>query len=101
LFPLYKEVTEHDRCDWARIKAISHHAFARLVQKYYFSQGVAVGARETHRTKGAFNLVAFVKASFSDRTTATIVFRIPANGVKAHWTLEDAYMMEREVQLVD
>lgn len=96
----YKEVTEHDRCDWGHINAISHHAAARLVQKYYFPVGVSVDARETHRTKDAFNLVVFVKVVFHDGTTTTVIVRIPANRVEAHWTPEDAYMMEREVQLV-
>lgn len=76
----YKEVTEHDRCDWSRVSAIPHHAFARLVQKDYYSVGVAVAARETHRTKGAFNLVVFVNVLFSDRTTAKVIVRVPANG---------------------
>jgi hypothetical protein len=74
----YKEVTEHDRCDWGHVNAISHHAAARLVQKYYFPVGVAVDARETHRTKDAFNLVVFVKVVFHDGTTTTVIVRIPA-----------------------
>lgn len=70
------------------------------MQGYYYFVGVAIATRGTHHTKGAFNLVLFVNVLFSDRTAAKAIVRVPARGVKAHWTPEDAYM-EREVQLVD
>lgn len=95
-----EEKNEDACCDWRRVNAISDYSSEHLVQKYYLSVGMSVDACVTYRTKGALNFVVFVEASYDDKTETAVV-RIPANSVKAHWTPEDAHMLECEVQLIE
>ena len=86
------------RCDWKAIRAISDEQIKNLVQKHLVAEG---DLQITSRTCGTYHLVAFITPVDTTRSSKEWVIRIPAHGTASHWTPEDAYMLEREVQLVE
>jgi aminoglycoside phosphotransferase (APT) family kinase protein len=86
------------RCDWKAIRAISDEQIKNLAQKHLAAEG---DLQVTSRTCGTYHFVAFITSVDTTRPSKEWVIRIPAHGTASHWTPEDAYMLEREVQLVE
>ncbi|KAJ4988133.1 hypothetical protein SVAN01_06385 [Stagonosporopsis vannaccii] len=86
------------RFDWKSIKAISNDLIESVTKEHLCSSG---NLQVTARTSGASNLVAFLSDIKTSQTCSEYVVRIPAHGTQSHWTQEDAYMLECEVQLVE
>jgi aminoglycoside phosphotransferase (APT) family kinase protein len=84
------------RCDFAIIEAMPDAKIEELVRLHY---NIAA-AKVFHRTKGTYNFVAIV-GDTSDADAQQYVVRVPGHGTTEHWTPEDVYMMEREVQLMN
>jgi hypothetical protein len=87
---------ESPRSDWKTIRAISDDQIEAVARKHFETADIRV----KDRGAGASNLVVFVDVCI-DGFTQAYVIRIPSHGVPAHWTPEDAYMLEHEVQLVN
>lgn len=88
----------HSRSDWKVIHAVSDARIKHLVEQRLCSDG---NFQVTSRTFGTYNLVAFIENVAATQPEPGYVIRIPAHGTLSHWTEEDAYMLEREVQLVE
>jgi hypothetical protein len=90
----------HPRCDFKSIKATSNEQFGALVRSLCNPDHTASQVCVRRRTRGTFNFVAIVELSRGDESQRYVV-RITAHATLAHWTPEDAYMLEREVQLIE
>ena len=86
------------RCDWKAIRAISDEQIKNVVRKHLAAEG---DLQVNSRTCGTYHLVAFITSVDATRSSKEWVIRIPAHGIASHWTPEDTYMLEREVQLVE
>ncbi|KAF2820694.1 hypothetical protein CC86DRAFT_247899, partial [Ophiobolus disseminans] len=89
----------HPRCDFKIIEAISDELITDLVLKHCGIIGKTCHASVLRRAKGAYNFAAIVSLTCGDESRDYVV-RIPGPGTPSHWTSEDEYMMEREVQLI-
>ncbi|KAJ4309668.1 hypothetical protein N0V94_008818 [Neodidymelliopsis sp. IMI 364377] len=90
------------RCDWSFVNAITDDRLIQLVWDYCLTVDIVPAIRISFRTRGASNLAVGISVlSLREGTTHRFVVRIPANGTTTHWTSEDAYMLEREVQLIE
>ncbi|KAG9205469.1 hypothetical protein G6514_008111 [Epicoccum nigrum] len=86
------------RCDWKAIRAISDEQIMNVVQKQLAAEG---DLQVTYRTCGTYHLVVFITPVDTTRPSKEWVIRIPGHGTASHWTPEDAYVLEREVQFVE
>ena len=89
------------RCEFKTIEAIPDAKFQDLVRlQCCAAQDTYEEPRVTDRTKGAYNFAAFVELSDGHEIKEYVV-RIPGHGTEAHWIPEDAYMLEREVNMIN
>lgn len=88
----------HSRFEWKTIRAISNDQIELVARQHLRSSG---NFRVTSRTSGTYNLVAFLSDTTISHSEPEYILRIPAHGTPSHWTQEDAYMLEREVQLME
>ncbi|KAF3002484.1 hypothetical protein E8E13_005730 [Curvularia kusanoi] len=89
---------QHPRCDWNTIRAISNDQIKAVAQKHLPLEG---DLQVTARTCGTYHLVAFIAHADPDHTNTEWIIRIPGHGTPSHWKEADAYILEREVQLVE
>lgn len=87
------------RCEFDIIEAVEDNTLTELVMSHCNLKDENPHAEVLRRCKGAYNFVAIVNVSCGDETRAYVV-RIPGHATLSHWTSEDEYMMEREVQLI-
>jgi aminoglycoside phosphotransferase (APT) family kinase protein len=89
----------HPRCDFQTIAAISdakYHELFKACNLFPSADCVAV----VRRDKGAYNAATFVDVLDGGKTHKFVV-RMPGHGTLEHWTDEDAYVLEREAQLIE
>ncbi|KAF2853509.1 hypothetical protein T440DRAFT_547710 [Plenodomus tracheiphilus IPT5] len=89
----------HPRCDFKALSAISDDQWRETVRLLCHP---AIGSEDVYlmgNTNGTFNGVVYVDCILNG-TTHSYLVRVPAHGTLAHWTPEDAYMLEREVELI-
>jgi hypothetical protein len=89
----------HPRCDFKTVEATPNERIEALVSLHCDDNHDATDIRVVHRTKGVYNFVAIVSLSCQEEVHRYIV-RIPGHATLAHWITEDAYIIEREVQLI-
>jgi hypothetical protein len=86
---------------WAQVRAIPNEKFCQLVWRTYdplckikLAQVTVIGYCE-----GSFHRVTFVKVVRNSKAEHYVV-RIPAHGTSKLWTVEDDYVMERQVDMM-
>jgi aminoglycoside phosphotransferase (APT) family kinase protein len=89
----------HPRCDFKTIEATSNEKIEALVRLHCDESHDPTDVRVVDRLKGTFNFAAIVSLSRQEEVHRYVV-RIPGHATLAHWITEDAYMMDREVQLI-
>ena len=94
--------SEYARCDFKTIMATSDAKFLELVQSHCgfpATESLSI----VKRTNGTFNYAVIVAQSEEEggKGLREYVVRIPGHATPAQWTPEDAYMIEREVQLIE
>jgi aminoglycoside phosphotransferase (APT) family kinase protein len=88
------------RCDFKTINATPDELFEELARSVCDTDEAVDEIRVVRRTQGMYNFVVIIAVSHGKKTEHYVV-RIPGHAILAHWTPEDAYMMEREVQLIE
>ncbi|KAG9188402.1 hypothetical protein G6011_02325 [Alternaria panax] len=89
----------HPRCEFKTIEAIPDAKYHELFRSCKLSSSadcVAVVRRE----KGTYNAATFVDVLEGEQLRKFVV-RVPGHGTLEHWTDEDAYVLEREAQLIE
>jgi len=90
----------HHRCDWATINAIPHCKYEELVSQVCSFSGPRRLAKRFRCAKGTFNAATFVGV-VSKGKIDTYVVRVPGHATREHWTPFDAYMLNREAQVLE
>jgi hypothetical protein len=72
-----------------------------LVRSHCGSTSAKQDVAVVDRTRGAWNFAAMVNILQDGSIIKEYVVRIPGHGTLDHWTPQDAYMIEREVQLIN
>ncbi|KAH7086251.1 kinase-like domain-containing protein, partial [Paraphoma chrysanthemicola] len=90
----------HPRCDFKTIEMITDEKLQDLVSFHCVRDGSVCDVRVERRTKGAYNFAAMLTLTV-DNSQKGYVVRIPGHATHAHWKVEDEYMMDREVQLIE
>ncbi|KAH7086160.1 kinase-like domain-containing protein [Paraphoma chrysanthemicola] len=90
---------EVGHCNFATIGAITDTQFCTVVDLYCKTIGTNDQTRVINRTHGTYNYVASVDVS-NEHGRAQYVVRVPGHGTKDHWQEEDAYTLEREVDML-
>jgi aminoglycoside phosphotransferase (APT) family kinase protein len=88
------------RCDFKTINATPDELFEELARSVCDTDEAIDEIRVVRRTQGMYNFAVIIAVSHGKKTEHYVV-RIPGHATLAHWTPEDAYMMEREVQLIE
>jgi aminoglycoside phosphotransferase (APT) family kinase protein len=91
---------QHPRCDFKAIKAINNEQLEALARCICDTGHAIPEVCVVHRTQGAYNFAATIAVSRGEEVSRYVV-RIPGHATLAHWTPEDAYMLEREAQLIE
>jgi aminoglycoside phosphotransferase (APT) family kinase protein len=93
-------VVQGPRCDFKAINVTPDELFEALARSVC-NNGQAIGeVCVERRTQGTYNFAAIITVSRAVEIERYVV-RIPGHATLSHWTPEDAYMMEREVQLIE
>jgi hypothetical protein len=93
---------DYPRCEFSKMDAIPDGKLQDIVRFHCESMGATEEVAVVHRTRGAWNFAAMVNLTQNDTLILQeYVVRIPGHGTLEHWTPEDAYMIEREVQLIN
>ena len=91
----------HPRCDWKTIDAIPHSRYEELVAlTCTFTEGPLKPTKVLAQEKGTFNAVSIVGVITRGKCDKYIV-RVPGHATVAHWTAQDAYMMQREIDIIE
>ncbi|KZM28322.1 uncharacterized protein EKO05_0003614 [Ascochyta rabiei] len=90
----------HPRCDWKAIDAIPVSRYEELVARVCTLEGPLKPTKVLAQNKGTFNAVAFVGVLNRGKCDNYIV-RVPGHATVAHWTAKDAYMMQREFEMIE
>lgn len=90
----------HPRCDWKTIDAIPRSRYEELVARACSVRGPLKPTRVLGQKKGTYNSVSFVGVITRDKCDKYVV-RVPGHATVAHWTPQDAYMMQREVEIIE
>ncbi|KAJ4356866.1 hypothetical protein N0V95_002957 [Ascochyta clinopodiicola] len=90
----------HPRCDWKTIDAISDGRYEELVTRVCTFEGPLKPTKVLAQDKGTFNAVTFVGVLNHGKCDKYIV-RVPGHATIAHWTAKDAYMMQREIEVIE
>lgn len=91
----------HPRCDWRTVDAILGSKYADLVSRTCtFDDGPVKEARVFAYKKGLYHAVTFVGVMSAGKIT-TYVIRVPGHATKEHWTTRDAYMLQREAEIIE
>jgi aminoglycoside phosphotransferase (APT) family kinase protein len=91
---------QHLRCDFKAIKATKNELFEALARSFCETDDIVCEVRVVGRTQGTYNFVATVSVSHGEEVERYVV-RVPGHATLTHWTPEDAYMLEREAQLIE
>jgi aminoglycoside phosphotransferase (APT) family kinase protein len=92
---------EYPRCDFKTIAAISDFKLQNLVRSCCSSVQDMDAFHVVHRTRGSWNFAAMVNLIQDGHIVQEYVVRVPGHGTPEHWTSQDGYMLEREVQLIN
>ncbi|KAF1923682.1 uncharacterized protein M421DRAFT_9470 [Didymella exigua CBS 183.55] len=92
--------TGHPRCDWETIDAIPESRYIDLVSRTCTFSGPLKEARCLAYKRGTFNAVSYVGVLSRGRVDLYIV-RVPGHATVNHWTAQDKYMMQREVETIE
>lgn len=93
---------DHPRCDWASIDAIPDSRYEELVSEI-LSHGARFPRPLTKKIryeKGTFNAASFVACARRGEVDVFII-RVPGHATREHWTPYDAYMLEREAEILE
>lgn len=91
---------EHPRCDWETIDSIPASRYEELASRTCTFSGPLKQAKRLAYKKGTFNAASFVGV-LSNGKIDTYVVHVPGHATTEHWTAHDAYMMKREVQIIE
>lgn len=92
---------QYPSCEFDVIEPIRDIKFQTLVRSQCRSILPSDKVVQVYRTKGSWNFAAMVDIVRDGATITQYVVRVPVHGTTFHWTQEDAYMMNREVQLIE
>jgi hypothetical protein len=92
---------EYPRCDFKTIANIPDLKLQELVRSCCSATQDLDAFRLVRRTRGSWNFAAMIGQVQDDLVVQEYVVRVPGHGTLEHWTSEDAYMLEREVQLIN
>ncbi|KAF9692070.1 hypothetical protein EKO04_009875 [Ascochyta lentis] len=96
----YEEDEDHPRCDWKTIDAIPASSYEKLVSHTCTFSGPLKQLKRFAYKKGTYNAVSFIGVLTRDKYDSYVV-RVPGHATVEHWTAQDAYMLEREVQTIE
>ncbi|KAF3033108.1 hypothetical protein E8E11_002164 [Didymella keratinophila] len=74
--------------------------YERLASATCTYSGPLKEARKVSYKKGLYNAASFVDVMTNGKIDVYVI-RVPGHATKKHWTPHDAYMMEREVQIIE
>lgn len=90
----------HSRCDWVTIDSIPKGLYEKLVSELCTISGPPKPANYVRCNKGTYNTVSFIEVAARNEFETYIV-RVPGHATIEHWTTKDAYMMQREVEIIE
>ncbi|KAF2128151.1 hypothetical protein P153DRAFT_343352 [Dothidotthia symphoricarpi CBS 119687] len=94
------EDDENPRCDWKVIDAIPDSKYEDLIRLRCDPTGTWTDARVLGHSKGSYHRASCLGLLIGNKVR-TYYVRVPGHGTHEHWTPEDAYMLEREVQIIE
>ena len=89
----------NDRADWQTINSIADDRFEDHVRTYCSGLVRECDIQVVLSKSGTYNRAVLVKLT-TEGLSSTYVVRVPAHGSVANWTEDDAYVLDREVDLI-
>jgi aminoglycoside phosphotransferase (APT) family kinase protein len=89
----------HPRCEFKTIEAIPDEKYRELFKACNLSSSIN-DVDVVRREKGTYNAATFIDVRDGVQIRKFVV-RVPGHGTLEHWTDEDAYVLEREAQLIE